>query len=178
MTAYQQRKASTALARHLLTLKAIRQAKHIGIYLASDGEISLEHFYKLTHHRHQFYIPKLCKRQPKQMRFNQYRASSCAYTNHYEIKEMSRGQIRPIRTLDVLLMPLVAFDKKGERLGMGGGFYDRALAYKKQGIHSGKPLLIGIGHQCQLADAIPTNSWDIDIDIMVTDKKIYHRFSC
>ena len=63
-------------------------------------------------------------------------------------------------------MPLVGFDNKGNRLGMGGGFYDRTLANLDR--LSYRPLLIGVAHDCQQADALPVMQWDIPLNAIVT----------
>ncbi len=59
-------------------------------------------------------------------------------------------------------MPLVALDKKGNRLGMGGGFYDKSLANCKN-----KPVKIGWAYDFQLVEKLNVNAWDIGLDIAV-----------
>lgn len=71
-----------------------------------------------------------------------------------------------LRRLDLIFMPLVGVDKNMRRLGMGGGFYDRTLAFK-QGRPGLKPTLIGVAHQCQKVDTLPTNEWDIPLDDLI-----------
>ena len=75
-----------------------------------------------------------------------------------------------------LLFPLVAFDNAGARLGMGGGFYDRTLShwhqhYKQQNIV--KPYPIGLAHNCQLVDSLPSESWDIPLPEIITPSMHY-----
>ena len=73
------------------------------------------------------------------------------------------AQVLAIEALDLVLVPLVAFDDTGTRLGMGGGYYDRYFEA------SGRPPLIGIGYQCQQAPALPRSTWDITLDALVHD---------
>ena len=62
-----------------------------------------------------------------------------------------------------MLVPLVAFDDAGTRLGMGGGYYDRYFA------GSDRPPLIGVGFQCQRAPALPRSAWDVALDAVIHD---------
>lgn len=94
--------------------------------------------------------------------------------NRYGILEpqLNCSHVSPVAQLDMILMPLVAFDSKGNRLGMGGGFYDRTLAHLPKN-KAQRPTLIGIAHQCQFVDALPVASWDIPLDYIITDERIY-----
>jgi 5-formyltetrahydrofolate cyclo-ligase len=65
-------------------------------------------------------------------------------------------------------MPLVGFDKAGNRLGMGGGFYDRSFAFKQKR-HSCQPKLIGLAHSIQQVDNLSVQGWDIPVDNIVTE---------
>lgn len=75
--------------------------------------------------------------------------------------------------LDLIILPLVAFDLSGNRLGMGGGFYDRTLSFKHQRCHWKGPKLIGIAHELQRVDLLPVNDWDIPLDAVITEQKLY-----
>lgn len=76
----------------------------------------------------------------------------------------------PLSNIDITLMPLVAFDRSGNRLGMGGGFYDRTFAYKKR-YPKQKPNLIGLAHDCQEAITITYEKWDIPLNRILTDTR-------
>ena len=78
----------------------------------------------------------------------------------------------PTHELDVILMPLVGFDNDGNRLGMGGGYYDRTLAYTRHAIK--KPVLIGVAHDLQRVDRLPYASWDIPLNAIVTPTCFQH----
>lgn len=79
--------------------------------------------------------------------------------------------------LDLVLMPLVGFDREGRRLGMGKGFYDRAFAQRQSGRK--KPMLIGVGHCCQevAPGEIVEAPWDVRLDQLVTPVESL-RFTC
>jgi 5-formyltetrahydrofolate cyclo-ligase len=78
-------------------------------------------------------------------------------------------------TLDLMLVPLVGFDGACNRIGMGGGFYDRTLAYLRRRRHWRRPRLIGIAHECQRVDRIDPRPWDIPLDAVVTEQGVYRR---
>jgi 5-formyltetrahydrofolate cyclo-ligase len=80
--------------------------------------------------------------------------------------------MRPVWTLDLILTPLVAFDDQGNRLGMGGGFYDRTLAYLGRRKHWKKPRLIGTAHAFQQVARLPHESWDVPLHGVVTEKAL------
>ena len=71
-----------------------------------------------------------------------------------------------IDDFDFIFMPLVGFDKQGNRLGMGGGFYDRTLNRIYQSEQ--RPTLVGLAHDCQQVDKLPIEPWDVPIDLIVT----------
>ena len=77
-----------------------------------------------------------------------------------------------IKDIDIIFTPLVAFDHAGQRLGMGGGYYNRTL---EQWFNTGiGPLPIGLAHDCQQVERIPVEDWDIPLPIFVTPSKIWH----
>jgi 5-formyltetrahydrofolate cyclo-ligase len=73
----------------------------------------------------------------------------------------------------LVLLPLVAFDATGNRLGMGGGYYDRSFAFKKSLPPASKPILVGIAHQLQKVAALSVEHWDIVMDTIATNRALY-----
>lgn len=158
--------ASRALCSHVATHPALQAAQHVGVYLALPEEISLMPVIEwLWEHQRQVYIPRLEK---DEMTFSALTPKTMLTPNRFGILEppSSSQSIHPLQ-LDVVLTPLVAFDSKGARLGMGGGFYDKAFQHKKQ---VEKPILIGCAFSCQKTDDIPTQSWDIFLEDVLTEK--------
>ncbi len=72
--------------------------------------------------------------------------------------------------LDLVFLPLVAFDRVGHRVGMGGGYYDRTFAFVQQMHH--KPILIGLAYEMQQVDGLPFCTWDIPLDGVLTEKQL------
>jgi 5-formyltetrahydrofolate cyclo-ligase len=73
--------------------------------------------------------------------------------------------------MDMVCLPLVGFDNRCQRLGMGGGFYDRSLARKKWG----KVFTVGLAHECQQVTQIPIAAWDIALNAVLTPTRCYLR---
>ena len=90
-----------------------------------------------------------------------------AKRNRFGLREPLGRQVMRPEKLDALLIPLVGFDANGQRLGMGGGFYDRLLARLQRGVK--RPQLIGLAHRSQQVLALQTEQWDEPVDIVVTD---------
>ena len=150
-------------------------SKHIAIYLSNDGELDTSLLIKeLWNLNHVVYLPIIHPFNGANLLFQRYEKNSPMRANRYGILEpkLNCSQICPLPALDYLLMPLVAFDKQGNRLGMGGGFYDRTLArLHKQNWQ--KPQLIGLAHECQKVDALPIESWDVPLKTIITPDKTY-----
>ena len=165
--------ASLAVRDNLLSLPAITHASFIACYLPNDGEIDLRPFmdacWKIREassiHTSLPVLHPVCKGH---LLFLNYTNATPMQVNKYNIEEPVLACPNVIPTLhhQVILMPLVGFDASGNRLGMGGGYYDRTLA----SIHSQskRPTLIGIAHDCQQVTQLPIQNWDIPVDCIVT----------
>ena len=163
----------TVAAKQLM--QRLRHARHVAAYIASDGEISpapLLRFAKLN--AKHCYLPKISHAATcNSMAFYPYHPRQALGPNRYGIGEPTglRRQPHPPRKLDIVLLPLTGFDKHGRRLGMGGGYYDRAFAFKRK--HKVRhPIMIGIAHHCQEVNSLPNDHWDIPLDFIVTDRQV------
>jgi 5-formyltetrahydrofolate cyclo-ligase len=81
-----------------------------------------------------------------------------------------RTTTRRARELDVVVAPVVAFDAKGHRLGTGGGWYDRTLAFRRQRPHLRRPIFIGVAYAFQQVDSLVVHDRDIALDAIVTPR--------
>lgn len=171
----QQKKASIHLIRNLKRCSLFLRSKHIALYLGNDGEICPERLINLIESwGKKAYLPVIHPLKPQELVFCQTTKSTRYIKNRFGIREPEFKSSKHIKAcrLSTVLMPLVAFDENGNRMGMGGGFYDRAFHYKH---HSPKsmPYLVGLAHELQKQNTLPINDWDVPLDAIVTDRKIY-----
>lgn len=172
----QQKIAARALAQKLAALPALRKAQRIALYWPVDGEIDPRRLTRLPpFSHHDFYLPVLQAFPENTVRFARWLRNSPPYRNRFGIPEPRGQRSLPAQRMDAILLPLTGFDAQGNRLGMGGGFYDRSLAFKRLcgHKHAGKPLLIGVAHACQQVAKLSTENWDVGLSLVVTDKKIF-----
>jgi 5-formyltetrahydrofolate cyclo-ligase len=168
-----QRQHGIALARQLNQQNIIRNAGRIACYLANDGEIETDELIEATWQRRQsVYLPILSPLQ-NSLYFAPFDADSQLVCNRYGIAEPVHSATHWLRApqLDVVLLPLVAFDDAGNRLGMGGGFYDRTLAFLQHREHRRKPVLIGLAHELQRVETLAAQNWDIPLDAIATERR-------
>ena len=169
----QQRLAARRLHRQLAQHPLFRRARHIALYLPNDGEIDPRPLLRAAQKMGKdIYLPVLNAWPRTRMVFQRILPGERLKPNRFGIAEpeFCPARQRPVWTLDLLLMPLVGFDEHGGRPGMGGGFYDRSLAYRSWRKKSHKPTLLGLAHECQKVDRLPLASWDIDLQAAVTDR--------
>lgn len=182
LTKQQQRAASLAVCRNLLRLPCFINAKRIALYLSNDGEISVEPlFYQARAMGKKLYLPVLHPLNPGELVFMAFHQGQSMALNKYGIPEPVSDANNRCKTwmLDLVLTPLVGFDAQGNRLGMGGGYYDRSFAFVGSGTKPRQPWLIGVAHECQKVagkenvGGLRANSWDIPMHAIVTDEKFY-----
>ncbi|MCP3430470.1 5-formyltetrahydrofolate cyclo-ligase [Stutzerimonas stutzeri] len=176
LSSAQQRHAARRLYRQLSHHPLFRRARHIALYLPNDGEIDPRLLLRAAQRRGKAtYLPVLNPWPRTRMVFQRIEPGERLRRNRFGIFEpvIRTARQRRVWTLDLLLMPLVGFDGNGGRLGMGGGFYDRSLAYRARRKKSHKPTLLGLAHECQRVDRLPLESWDVPLLGTVTDRGWY-----
>jgi len=180
LSAEQQQHAALKLSQQLIKHPQISKAQHIALYLANDGELCTLPFIQWCWQQNKkLYLPVIHPFSQGQLLFLHFNPKTTMISNKYGIKEpkLDIRHVCLLSELDVLLTPLVAFDLQGNRLGMGGGFYDRTLAtwyeQKQQNTHKEKLSPIGLAHDCQQLSAVPTESWDIPLPEIITPSKSY-----
>jgi len=171
LTPAQQQRAAAALAQHLSQHLWFRRAKHIAFYLPNDGEIDPTPLLELALAQGKHcYLPVVMA--GGKLQFRALEAGTRLTINKYKIVEPAVGaRVRPTWLLDLILLPLVGFDLQGNRLGMGGGYYDRTLA-KVKGKPTPSQRRIGLAHQCQQLGSLDGDCWDIPLAAIATDKAI------
>lgn len=176
LTPSEQRKAAQGVYRQLAQHPLFRRAKHISLYLPTDGEIDPRLLLRAAQRRGKAtYLPVLSAWPRTKMVFQRVRPGEKLLPNRFRILEprVNVRRQRKVWALDLVLLPLVGFDDAGGRLGMGGGFYDRSLAYLARRQHWRKPTLLGLAHECQKVERLVQASWDVPLAGTVTDKQWY-----
>ncbi|MEI7366566.1 5-formyltetrahydrofolate cyclo-ligase [Pectobacterium sp. 1950-15] len=163
--------AQQACERVMAHPKIIR-ADSVAVFLSFDGELGTSPLIQqLWQQGKRVYLPVLHPFRAGHLLFLRYASDTELVRNRLKIMEprLDVRQVLPLPQLDILLTPLVAFDHQGQRLGMGGGFYDRTLQYRNQ--MSRGPYPIGLAHDCQQVDALPVESWDIPLPEIITPSR-------
>lgn len=189
----EQKTASLFLAKNLDSFIKFKKWKNFAVYLASDGEINLDFWIKKynkkilkksyknkqTHKnicKKKVYLPIVHRFNQGKLLFGEFNNNSKLYKNRFKIKQphLKQGLKFNWLKLDVIFLPLVAFDAKYNRLGMGGGFYDKTLS-RLNGPCFHKPKLIGIAHSFQEVSQLFLESWDFPLDAVITEKHIFAK---
>ena len=148
----------------LLKKKGIK-GKIVGGYYPYNNEIDcIQILKKLEKKNYIISLPKIKKNS--QMDFIQWSSNDPLVINKFGIPEPSNDKIK---FPDILLVPLLSFDAKLNRVGYGGGFYDRYVHRIKR---KKKPLLVGLAYSFQKVKKIPINKYDKKLDFVVTERKI------
>jgi len=143
--------------------------KKIAVYLASDGELDLRLLIEaLWKNQGNVFLPVI-NATTQALEFSPYFPETLIKINQYGIHEPESDFFVSPEGLDVVFMPLVAFDKTGARLGMGKGYYDKSFAFCAES--QIKPILIGVAYSCQCCDKLPIDHWDIPLDGILTEKE-------
>ena len=177
LPAAERQQAALTVAHRLDSWPVLTRALQIAAYWACDGELDpkpiLQWAWAMDK---QVLLPVLTGESAHPLQFAPYRPSAPLRRNRFGIPEpevASTEWVQPV-DLDLVLVPLVAFDMTGTRLGMGGGFYDRGFAF----LHSAhdpnqRPYLLGLGYEFQNCIGLIRQPWDIPLDAAVTEQGLY-----
>lgn len=171
LSAQAQQQAAQDLLQQALALPQVLQQQHFAIYLANDGELDTYPLIQALWQRGKnVYLPVLHPFVAGYLLFVRYDKDTLLHPNKFGIPEplVACHRLMPVQQLDIIFTPLVAFDAAGNRLGMGGGFYDRTLSQLTPG---NSCQVIGLAHNCQQVDAVPGEAWDIPLKQIITPSK-------
>jgi 5-formyltetrahydrofolate cyclo-ligase len=164
--------AARAAARRALALPAVARARRVGVYFASDGELDPAPLVRaLWRAGRAVYLPVGTGRH-RALVFRRYRPDAGLVPDMHGIPAPADGEERPARALDVIVLPVVAFDARGHRLGRGGGHYDRTLA---AGAHAARPLRVGYAYDAQRVPQLTPARWDVPLDAVITPRRVWRR---
>ena len=160
--------AGRALCERLLRSKRYQQARHIACYFPADGEGEIDTrplMQASLAAGKQLYLPVITR---KRMQFHPYRRCTRLYKSRYGLLQPRPGtQCVTSAALDLVIVPLVGFDHRGARLGMGGGYYDRFFQHTLK--RACKPFLLGVAHSLQELDRVPIERWDRALHAIATE---------
>ncbi|EKO3479334.1 5-formyltetrahydrofolate cyclo-ligase [Vibrio fluvialis] len=174
-----QYQASQDLICRFAALPEMQTCHHIALYLSTDGELDTQPLIEwLWSQGKAVYLPVLHPFSAGHLLFLHYQSSTPMTYNKFGILEPKLDQtlVKPVKELDLICTPLVAFDSHGHRLGMGGGYYDRTLAHWFKTGEGAQPM--GLAHDCQHVEQLPTEAWDIPLPKIVTPSQIWQWKAC
>jgi 5-formyltetrahydrofolate cyclo-ligase len=170
----QQKLASIAAMKLFSATRFFSDNSHFACYAATGHEFELTPLIELIWQvKKKCYLPVVSTE--KSLNFYLYQEDSQLSLNQYHILEplpLPANQIS-VKKLDLVFVPLLGFNRKGNRLGTGGGYYDRAFALSTSKSHDTKPYFIGVGYAQQEIDDLQGDEWDITLDAVLTEKEFH-----
>jgi len=172
----QQHHAAQQLSKRLCHHPLFLRSQHIAVYLPHRGEMSLHPLIKRAWSMgKRCYLPVLKAHKPA-LWFIPYTPETPLKNNRFGIPEprhLNFHHARPAWAFDLVLTPLVGFDNHGQRLGMGGGFYDRSFAYILKSQQQRRCPLWGVAYDIQHISRLPIRTWDVPLSGVCTQTGIY-----
>ncbi|MGH8273494.1 MAG: 5-formyltetrahydrofolate cyclo-ligase [Gammaproteobacteria bacterium] len=165
--------ASAAAVERLTRSPEFDRAQRIAGYVAVRGEIDPSAALETAHRQGKtIYLPRIA--EEIRLSFEPWRPGDTLHENRFSIPEPRAGigAIAP-EALDLVIVPLLAFDATGTRIGSGAGYYDRSFAFRHT---AALPLLAGFAYALQECPQLPCAEWDVPLDLVVTEQGIA-RFS-
>ncbi|MCK5091880.1 MAG: 5-formyltetrahydrofolate cyclo-ligase [Gammaproteobacteria bacterium] len=167
-----------ALATHISTHRLFFNSHRIACYFPVDGEIDpYPLLYRAIDMGKSVYLPVLVPFGSNRLWFAPYQLNCKMALNRYGIPEpqVPKSKLLDPRSLDLVLAPLVGFDKNCNRLGMGGGYYDRTFAFLRNRHSWIKPRLLGIAYDLQKTGQLPQEKWDVPLYGVATESGVSLR---
>jgi 5-formyltetrahydrofolate cyclo-ligase len=166
------RRHSLAAARALVRLRMFSSGKRVALYLPFDREVDTSALIRAARQRGvQIFVPVISDRRHRRLRFFRLTAKTTPGTFGISIPHRRSNPVSP-QWLDLIVIPLVGFDSTGARLGMGGGYYDRALAFRRRRSLWKGPYLAGLAFDCQRTALKFADEWDIQLDCLATESGV------
>lgn len=165
--------AANGVAAQLEQLADFLVDQRVAGYWAIDGELPLHVVVaNLTRRGQHYCLPRITG--PRQLSFVEWRSGVELEANRYGIPEpvCTTSDLLTANELDIVLLPLLGFDRQGHRIGYGGGYYDATFACLRERDEAARPLLIGIGYAAQEVDAIEAAAWDVHLDYVATENEL------
>lgn len=164
--------AAQGLRRVLEQLPEYFTDSHVAGYWAVDAELPLNlAIPPLATRGQQFLLPVL---QPgRELRFAPWQTGEAVQPNRYGIPEpVGPAASRAPEEIELVLVPLLGFDRRGNRIGYGGGYYDRSFAFLQSRKRPTEPLLVGVAYAFQELPHIEPEAWDVLLDFVATEHEL------
>ncbi len=160
--------AAEAVAEQFQALPMARAAGYVAGYWAVAGELPL-HRVQLCLHAEQIWCLPILQADGG-LRFAPWRQGDALVSNRYGIPEPACETTLPPGAMSVVLLPLLGFDRRGQRLGSGAGYYDRSFAFRQT--RAAPPCLLGVGYACQELATLTAEPWDVPLDAILCETEV------
>jgi len=163
----EQRKKSKEIKERLFGLSEFKDAETILFYISYDGEVYTHDMIKEALNDKRVVVP-ISNKEKQTLSLSVLDSWDDLEISSYGILEPKKDKIRKVSIEDInlIVVPGTAFDKYGNRIGHGKGYYDKLLQ------HSNKALHIGLAFECQIVEKIPTDIHDEPVDMIITEDRI------
>ncbi len=171
LTAGEVRAKSAAIAERLLTLPLWRESRTVLLYLSFRNEVETDALYRFGWQAGKRMLLPICQATERDMEASVLDSLEQLVPNRYGIRELPPAlqQIVAPEEIDLCLIPGLAFDRAGTRLGSGAGYYDRYLLRLRPGVPR-----VALAYACQLrGTALPRDRHDLPMDVLITEQAVY-----
>jgi 5-formyltetrahydrofolate cyclo-ligase len=169
------RNAGSRVLRHALSAGLLKRGRRLAFYVPANSELDiLPLLNRALWLQAACFLPIVPPARQRRLWFGRLGDGPHWSVNRFDIPEY--GKQRPkVRAgvLDIVFLPLLGFDLRGFRMGMGGGYYDASLAFLKNRRKWRRPRLVGIAFDAQKCDHIPNDPWDVPLDMVITEAGVY-----
>ena len=162
--------ASEIIADKVVRSAFFQRSRTIGCYLSLSVEVDTWRIIaRAWRMKKRIFAP--VTRRKRMLEFRELTPRTSLVRDDFGLLMPDHGDVIAARKLDLVLTPLVAFDADCERIGMGGGYYDRTFSFLRGRRLLLKPKLVGLAFSCQQVPAIPANPWDIRLYSVITESR-------
>lgn len=169
--------AAENLCANVSQLPYFSSANRVALYWAHDDEISTTPLiHSILGQNKECFLPVLLLDPQQKLAFASYTFETPLIKNRYGIlePELTFSSITRLIDLDIIFVPLVGFDNTGRRLGRGGGYYDATFTELHKSNPNNWPKLVGLSYNCQQVEEIPADTWDWQLDAVVTESDVFN----
>ena len=167
-------RASRIITERVSSAHWFQRAEYVACYLPAQHEVNTWEIISRAWQQKKRVFAPVCEKNFR-MRFVEITPETEVRRNSFGIYEPDEGDEVTARMLDLVITPLVAFDENRHRVGMGGGYYDRAFSFLRHRSTWLHPKLVGVAFACQQVHQIPPNPWDIPLFAVITENSVHSR---